>query len=1491
MIDCLPRVEIYTETFLESGLVQDCVNAFYISVIRFWARACKFYRRHRLWNFLRATWNDFDTEFSDLELDLLRNRDKVESAALAEHIGESKVARVNQQLVNSELLEAQSSTRRKEITAWLAPIAYDVEYFANDLASARALRHPKTCVWILDKMEVMQLCDINDESGISLLWICANPGTGKTVLSSFLIDHFASEKSDPARENVFYFFCKNTDVDKNAPTVVLRSLLYQLYKSIKDQKARVSLSNDLGLALDRSGQQRAVDYTTLWQLFSTHISSLPSALIILDALDECQDPCQLIQCLKGLSELKSIKVIVTSRKEPHLHDELKNNSTIEIAPDDVDADIAAFVEAKVEASSKLSHPLVRDLIIAKLCNAHNGMFLWVYLMLKELKSCFSMAQVQDALTKLPTGLDGIYKSILKRLQTTLAPSSLDLCSKLLTWIVSAVRPLGTDEIKHALIIHYDMDGDTLLTDDRSFPYSDKDLELICGSLITIREGTLQVIHLTVKEFLRSRHETDGFTSSSLLVNPENGSLQLTLVCLRCIATNIEPLVDLESKAPRIDWTLDIDALDRCRARAPLLEYATFSWLVHLIDCKLDDLLEITPSFQETFNSPATFSWVELCMASQPDSKIRLMIGVDEVRDKFYGSAQVPWLRQEPSFCFLASWCTAMSRLIEEYGAILARRPWEIYLIDLCPILTTDPALRKLWQEHGETPWREKDLHLNGYCVPRPPQEKPQPHLQLQQSLQMVVFLVHDEGRNIYIWGETQMEADNHCIFVQHDKTGQRLPPAEDSNRPPAEDSDRETNQELSLISHELSPSGRYLALVYRADSLGSNAALTVIWQLNEKISFQRRMNCESWARVVFRHVSKPALCGWSSRAVVFKDNYHCITPSGMLDLLTGSRQPLRDGLLDLIGSAEGWFYSCNGQYLFASGFVLSGGDTIYTRRVDPFEPSLSVDFSWGNRTRRLVDVSLTGRYLVLTAAHKLQAIELEDMLYLHDTNSNETIELHLPEPLNYCWGKFHFSRHETRLIAFLLGGITGLNVVIWDCLTTTPVLTSHASGFPESFIWPRNIHVHKAATSAVMVTNTRSIQRIELGDEIKFLDVDDTINEYPYRLSTVSRDSSHWALVSYGRKGGKVQIIGLTSPDTPARHFELEWAQSDIPMSLTQGISIPICISPDLRVLIFNAEVFDITTTEGKDPSKRLALTPFTMEGLPKLLESHHHSNSYWGLKCYVSHCNCFVLYVGNGDQWGNISRYSPAIFLYRINLEKRTSVRLELGLPAELVSPYASFHPSLPLIAISYASPTMTELETIEQKPPSLNLAIFDLKRLEMTFLDVAKGQPTKAIAEHWTRCGWLPRLLFSDSGTFAYLEARDDREHQWHQIVHRMNIKPAPARSICNVLSLESSLIILHDGNNASVALELVKLVDDSLWRGTEPAVVLDSIATFSSHFANADRYLLLGASDDEKMRLLIAPHDERTPVIKTLSLTFAEARARLETKWGKLHGKTQE
>lgn len=615
----------------------------------------------------------------------------------------------------------------------------------------------------------------------------------------------------------------------------------------------------------------------------------------------------------------------------------------------------------------------------------------------------------------------------------------------------------------------------------------------------------------------------------------------------------------------------------------------------------------------------------------------------------------------------------------------------------------------------------------------------------------------------------------------------------------------------------------------------------------------------------------------------------------MLDFFTGDRRSLPDELYHRISSPV-WFYSCNGKYLFASEactFDPPQKRLIQAMRVDPFDPSMSVDFSWEDKRRPLADVSPTGRYLVLGVPQDSSLIRektiKEKNLYLYDTNSNETIELHLPEPLDYWNGKFHFSGHEERLIAFLLDR-SAIHILIWECLAIGPRLTSYANWCLDSGIWPHQIYVHKAATSAVMVTNTRSIQRIELGDEIKFLNANKVIDDHPHRLSTISRNCSHWVLVSYGWKGGKVQTIDLTSADAPARHFDIKSPQGDIARALAQETNSFIGFSPDLRVLIINAEAFDITTTEGNVSSETLTLEPFTIEGLPALLESQR-SSTFRDLQCYISPCNSLVVYVCKGDQWGNRFRYSSAIFLYRIDLEKRTSVRLELNLPEELVCPHASFHPSLPLMAISYASPTASELETILEKPPSLSLAILDLNSLEMVKVEVPEGQPTEAIAECWQRGGFLPRLLFSDCGTFAYLEGRETRKYMWYQIVHQMSISPVPSRFIDRSLSMDNSLVFFHRLKNASVALELINFDENGFWRGTEPAVMLYDVGVYSSRFAAADLYLLLGANDDQKMRLLIAPNDERTPVIKTLSLTFAEARARLEKEWQRLHAKSQD
>lgn len=75
--ESFPIIELVAETFNHSELVCSHVAAFYESVLNFWSKALKFYRRRRLFNILRA-WHDFDSEFGDLQSNMERYGQKIE---------------------------------------------------------------------------------------------------------------------------------------------------------------------------------------------------------------------------------------------------------------------------------------------------------------------------------------------------------------------------------------------------------------------------------------------------------------------------------------------------------------------------------------------------------------------------------------------------------------------------------------------------------------------------------------------------------------------------------------------------------------------------------------------------------------------------------------------------------------------------------------------------------------------------------------------------------------------------------------------------------------------------------------------------------------------------------------------------------------------------------------------------------------------------------------------------------------------------------------------------------------------------------------------------------------------------------------------------------------------------------------------------------------------------------------------------------------------
>ena len=70
-----------------------------------------------------------------------------------------------------------------------------------------------------------------------------------------------------------------------------------------------------------------------------HVHKIPEATIVVDALDECQEPKIMVKHFVDLSRTHRINVILTSRREAHLVKRLGDCFSFEIRRQDVDGDI------------------------------------------------------------------------------------------------------------------------------------------------------------------------------------------------------------------------------------------------------------------------------------------------------------------------------------------------------------------------------------------------------------------------------------------------------------------------------------------------------------------------------------------------------------------------------------------------------------------------------------------------------------------------------------------------------------------------------------------------------------------------------------------------------------------------------------------------------------------------------------------------------------------------------------------------------------------------------------------------------------------------------------------------------------------------------------------------------------------------------------------------------------------------------------------------
>ena len=802
----------------------------------------------------------------------------------------------------------------RDIIRWLAPVNYEASYFVDDLTLANKLRHSGTCTWILNRPEfITWICSRSDELNTRILWFTGIPGVGKTVLSSFVINKCSEISGNEPSSPTFYFFFKNTDNDKNSMLAVARSLVYQLYLL-----APARLSTDLISLRDSSGKEKALSERNLWNLFVKYANDLGSFTIVLDALDECNDVDLLLENIIILLQCCHVRLFVVSRKEENIALALEAYPRVEIRQGDIEADIRSYITAEIENIPRFKGKPVQKRMINSLTSGHGGMFLWAYLMIKELKELGTVRQVDDALKALPTGLQQMHELIITRLDHTLHRAHRELSIKILKWIVCAVRPLRLGELQEILRFEVRPGGSASQPldnddDDDDLLYSEKEIELACGALVVHRNGSIQLIHLSTREILMGKPPSMHLEDSrrDFYVDGQRENPHMAMLCVSYLDTHLSgigsvmrPNIKTESRllSPNKD---SFDSTELVK-KLPFIDYASISWQVHLIDGNIDlELESIMHRLQALLTYDLTSLWIELCVLLHQDIIWTLQRDCNEIMS-WADTTLVP----AESSChqaigFLRTWSGVVMSIINKYGHVIEEHPYEIQYLDLESVPLDDYAASEnapplsFASRRGQA-IREK-ISVISAADPRQPKMKADLSRQLQSNLQdplyngFLGFVLYDMTRSVFFSAERFISNGIEVLRVQERNSGRRLQPIKSTLKPTntiREDSGpRETCSYLHTAV--LSPDCLYLAILY-TNSNESGYFVTSVWKIERHFSFRNIRDRRPWAhRLHCFETSNSAFVDSSLALTVGQDGFfYC--PSGKIHPDYGVQKQIPD---------------------------------------------------------------------------------------------------------------------------------------------------------------------------------------------------------------------------------------------------------------------------------------------------------------------------------------------------------------------------------------------------------------------------------------------------------------------------------------------------------------------------------------------------------------------------------------------------------------------
>lgn len=437
-----------------------------------------------------------------------------------------------------------------------------------------------TCDWVKSKAWYSNWTTSEEAIDHPIIWIAGKPATGKSTLSSFLVDSLQEE----GKSCSFHFF-KHNDSNKSKLSFCLRALIFQM--ACQDHAVRRGLEelviNDIFLDIENA--------RNVWRaLFETSfVQDSPSTHYwVIDGLDECTNPRLFIEMLSRTKTLPKLRIVMTAVENTEIQQSIFSLQTSYcqqyLRPEDTQLDIEKLVVAKTRTFTFMKSdeiPALANIIIEKA----NGSFLWSRLVLDELSQCYSKNDVDQVLDGIPLGMMAMYRRALDIMAQ--APRGKKLAEAILAWVSGVSRPLTVAELESALEL--DLED--------KFHNLEEKLGSICGHLVVVnRSKRVEFVHETARRFL-----LDPELQSDFAIREKACHARIAKVCLTFMSSDSAklPIAGRGSRAQTFK-----KSLTTCIAS----QYFCEEFSSHFIQAE-DSAVALLP-LMETFLQFNVLPWIE-----------------------------------------------------------------------------------------------------------------------------------------------------------------------------------------------------------------------------------------------------------------------------------------------------------------------------------------------------------------------------------------------------------------------------------------------------------------------------------------------------------------------------------------------------------------------------------------------------------------------------------------------------------------------------------------------------------------------------------------------------------------------------------------------------------------------------------------------------------------------------------------------------------------